>query len=111
MRFHQLPAGARFEYKGVCYRKINSLTASPEQGGKNALIPRSAEIQLAEAAAEPTIPAHATPQKQLAAELLQELHQYCQECLARLSGQVDTGSLAKELEQHYLTLRARVVPD
>lgn len=44
MRFHQLPPGARFEYKGVAYRKLTSLTASPEGDGKTGVIPRSAQV-------------------------------------------------------------------
>ena len=45
MQFHLLPPGVRFEYQGIVYRKLNSLTASPEDGGKMRLIPRSAKVK------------------------------------------------------------------
>lgn len=110
MRFHQLPVGARFAYKGECYRKINGLTASPEQGGKAVVLPRSAVILPADAT-DTTIPAQPSTEQLLAAELLLQLHQHCQQCLSQLAEQVDIGPLAEELQQHYLTLRAQAMPD
>jgi len=110
MRFHQLPVGARFHYKGECYRKINGLTASPEQGGKAVVIPRSATVQPA-GATEAVAPAQPGAEQQLAGELLLQLHQHCQQCLSQLAGQIDIGPLAEELQQHYLTLRAQAMSD
>jgi hypothetical protein len=50
MRFPQLKIGQQFEYQGKRYTKTGPLTASEEGTGANAMIRRSAEVALVEAA-------------------------------------------------------------
>ena len=49
MKFNQLPAGARFRYRGSTYRKVSALQGSNEADGKRTLIPRSASVGLLDA--------------------------------------------------------------
>ena len=102
MRFHRLPAGARFEYKGVCYRKINNLTASPEQGGKNTIIPRSAVVMPADTTTD-AAPLRPAPGQQLAAELLAELYQHCLGGLAQLSDAAEARRLSARVQEQRST--------
>jgi hypothetical protein len=46
VKFHRLRPGARFEYKGVAFRKISPLKAASEADDSHKLIPRSAEVDL-----------------------------------------------------------------
>jgi hypothetical protein len=47
VKFLHLPIGQRFRYRGEWLRKIDALTAAPEEGdGGRRVIPRSAEVQL-----------------------------------------------------------------
>lgn len=45
MRFYLVPIGQEFDYQGKTYLKSGPLTASCTSGGKDKLIPRSAEVQ------------------------------------------------------------------
>jgi len=55
VRFHQLSAGARFEYNGVIYRKISPLKGKSESDDTQKLIPRSAEVALVDDRGQPVI--------------------------------------------------------
>lgn len=46
MKFHRLPPGTRFEYKGVAFRKTSPLKGVREADDSHKLIPRSAEVAL-----------------------------------------------------------------
>ena len=45
MKFHQLPLGARFEWRNAVYRKIAPLKAANEADDEQKLVPRSAEVR------------------------------------------------------------------
>jgi len=48
VKFLQVSIGERFQYRGVWLRKIDALTAIPEEGeGGRRMIPRSAEVRVA----------------------------------------------------------------
>jgi hypothetical protein len=44
MKFHQLPIGARFRYKGTEFRKVSPLKAASEGDDAPRLVARSAEV-------------------------------------------------------------------
>lgn len=46
MKFHQLRPGARFEYRGMAFRKVSALKGASEADDSHRLIPRSAEVDL-----------------------------------------------------------------
>lgn len=45
MKFHQLPNGARFEFRAAVYTKVSPLKARNETDGAEKLIARSAEVK------------------------------------------------------------------
>ncbi len=45
MRFHQLPVGETFEYRGEVYVKTGPITAAARDGGAQRCIPRSALVR------------------------------------------------------------------
>lgn len=106
MKFHQLPIGARFEFRGTAYRKLDNLKASPEDGGKTSLVPRSAEVkslfeqdhqrEKADADLDP-------------AQALAQLYRHCEQRLESLRDGADPGQIAEfrqSLEDLYQTLRS-----
>ncbi len=46
MKFYLVPIGEQFSFQGQVYTKSGPLTASAERGGKNKMIPRSANVEL-----------------------------------------------------------------
>ena len=97
MRFHPLPPGARFEYQGIVYRKINNLTATPEEGGKTRLIPRSAQVKpITEDGPHDAEQANQTTDT--AAQSLAALYRHCQTELSALEEGASPAQIA-ELKQ------------
>ena len=52
MKFSQIPAGSRFNYRGKTYRKVSPLQGTDETDGSRTLIPRSARVRLLDASGE-----------------------------------------------------------
>lgn len=105
MRFNQLPPGACFEYQGILYRKLNSLTASQEDGGQTRLIPRSATVKpVTEASTSDAIGQLPRTSETIA---LNMLYQHCREGLDGLAGGAtpeQIAALQQTLSHHYQRL-------
>ncbi|MCB1722644.1 MAG: hypothetical protein H6959_04975 [Chromatiaceae bacterium] len=84
MRFHQLPIGARFEWRGARYRKVSPLMASGEADATQKLVARSAEVTpLGDAAQRPTAPSGlpSTLSGPAVAEAAQDFFAHCRAAL------------------------------
>jgi hypothetical protein len=80
MRIHQIPAGARFQWKGVVYTKVGPMTAAAEGGG-SVFVPKHAVL----APVEGEAPAQPAPTQAIAPEtVIAALDQYHREALALL---------------------------
>jgi len=85
VRFHQLQQGARFLFRGTVYRKISPLKGESEPDGVQKLIPRSADVSLADGQGRPVpeqLPEH-LPSERLQRELTAFLAA-CERAAARL---------------------------
>ncbi|MCF7991010.1 MAG: hypothetical protein K9M02_11265 [Thiohalocapsa sp.] len=51
MKFPKLPIGQRFRWRGTSYRKDGPMTATSESDAATRMIPRSADVEIIDAAA------------------------------------------------------------
>lgn len=80
-KFSSLAVGQRFTLGGVAYVKISPLLARSEPNGASRMIPRSALVEVSDAAATETTPSSGDP----ARAALNDYHRTVLACLDRLA--------------------------
>jgi hypothetical protein len=78
MKFPQLPAGARFRWRGTLFTKVGPLTARSEADESVCMIPRSATVTLVDDGQSPSQPMAASIDPA-------SLHAALSDCIAEVS--------------------------
>lgn len=109
MKFHQLPIGAGFRWRGETYRKVSPLKAAEDGSDTQRLVPRSAPVSPVDASDEPV--EHRLPDVLDRADLEAALAQ-CGAALARaldLSEPPLTGEQRAALQQAHARALADLI--
>ena len=99
MKFHQLPLGQPFEYKGRQFIKASPIIAWCDESGSQQIVPRSAEVQVKRS--EDAISRKQAPDIPLqhAKQVLLKWHSFCVDCLRSVADNPTEDTLAEAVQQ------------
>jgi hypothetical protein len=106
MKFYLIPIGQEFVFQGETYVKSGPLTASPKSGGKDRLIPRSADTQPASTDNASAMPKSGATQylpKDVVINSFNNYHQYCLG-LIKEADKDSSRDFRERLENHFQEL-------